>query len=193
LANELKNSRRDLRRNPPFLAGPCQALLKNITNEKGDFPSVFLPLVLTFRAQPGYALDAGQAGKPRAMAQRPKLSGSRCPMHESSIALSLLEIIEERCREEGCKSVESVRVRAGKASGVSSESLSFAFEILKKDTIAHEAKLIIDLVPLGGLCSRCENQFTTEEAYILECPHCSSTSFKINQGYELEFVEMEVN
>jgi hydrogenase nickel incorporation protein HypA/HybF len=114
-------------------------------------------------------------------------------MHESSIALSLLEIIEERCRQESCKSIESVRVRVGKASGVSPESLAFAFEIVKKDTIAHEAKFIIDLVPLGGLCSKCGNQFTTEEAYILECPACSSPSFKIIQGFELELVELEVN
>ncbi len=114
-------------------------------------------------------------------------------MHEVSIALSLLEITKERCRQEGCQSVESVRVRVGKASGVSPESLNFAFEIVKKDTVARDAKLIIDLVPLGGLCSQCGSQFTTEEAYILECPHCSSSSFKVIQGRELELVELEVN
>ena len=114
-------------------------------------------------------------------------------MHEVSIALSLLEIIEERCRQEGCQSVESVKVRVGKASGILPESLTFAFEVVKKDTVAREAKLIIDLVPLGGLCAKCGNQFFTEEAYILECPHCSSTSFKIIQGRELELVELEVN
>jgi len=32
-----------------------------------------------------------------------------------------------------------------------------------------------------------------EERYVLECPNCASPSFKINKGYELEVVEMEVN
>lgn len=114
-------------------------------------------------------------------------------MHEVSIALSLLEIVEDKCRREGCQSVESVRVRIGKASGILPDSLAFAFEIVKKDTIARDAKLIIDLVPLGGLCSKCGSQFITEEAYVLECPHCSSSSFKVIQGYELELVELEVN
>lgn len=114
-------------------------------------------------------------------------------MHEVSIALRLLEIIEEKCRQEGCTSIKSVRVRVGKASGVSPESLAFAFEAVDKGPLAREAKLIIDLVPLGGLCNRCGNQFTTEEAYMLECPRCASPSFKIHKGYELEVVEMEVN
>jgi hydrogenase nickel incorporation protein HypA/HybF len=114
-------------------------------------------------------------------------------MHEVSLALSLLDIIEKKCREEGCQRVESVRVRVGKASSVQPEAFSFAFEVVKKDTLAHDAKFVIDLVPLGGTCSACGNRFEAEEAYILECPSCGSTSVKISQGYELELVEMEVN
>jgi len=114
-------------------------------------------------------------------------------MHEVSVALNLLEIIEGKCREEGFQAVDSIRVRVGRASGILPEAFWFAFEAVKKDTIAGEANFIIDLVPLGGLCSRCGNQFITKETYILECPACSSTSFRINQGYELELVELEVN
>lgn len=114
-------------------------------------------------------------------------------MHEVSIALRLLEIIEGKCRQEGYQSVESVRVRVGKASGILPEAFSFAFEAVKKDSIAREAKFIMDIVPLGGLCSRCKNRIVTEEPYILKCPACSSTSFQVDQGYELQLVELEVN
>ena len=114
-------------------------------------------------------------------------------MHEVSVALKLLEIIEEKCQEDGFQSVDSVTVRVGRASGILPEAFSFAFEAVKKDTIAKEAKFIIDIVLLGGFCSQCGNQFTTEEAYILKCPTCSSTAFKINQGHELELIELEVN
>jgi hydrogenase nickel incorporation protein HypA/HybF len=114
-------------------------------------------------------------------------------MHEVSIALNLLDIVEKKCREEGYQEVESVRVRVGKASSVQPEAFSFAFEVVKKNTLARNARFTIDLVPLGGTCSACGNRFETEEAYILECPSCGSSSLQITQGYELEVVEMEVN
>lgn len=113
-------------------------------------------------------------------------------MHEVSIALSLLDIIEKKCREEGCQAVDSVRVRVGKASGIQPDAFSFAFEVVKKDTLARNARFTIDLIPLGGACSACGNRFKTEEAYILECPACGSPSLQVTQGYELEIVEMEV-
>ena len=114
-------------------------------------------------------------------------------MHEVSIALNLLDIIEKKCREEGFQKVESVRVRVGKASSVQPEAFSFAFEAVKMNTLAHNAKFLIDLIPLGGTCSACGDRFETQEAYILACPSCGSPSFQITQGYELEIVEMEVN
>ena len=114
-------------------------------------------------------------------------------MHEVSLALGLLEIIEEKCRAEGYRRVDSVRVRVGKASGVLPEALAFAFEAAKPDTIARKAKFIMDVVPIGGLCGNCGNPFTTEEIFLFQCPVCSSSSFKINQGRELELVELEVN
>ncbi|NWF53591.1 MAG: hydrogenase maturation nickel metallochaperone HypA [Syntrophaceae bacterium] len=113
-------------------------------------------------------------------------------MHEVSIALNLLDIIEKKCREEGYQKVESVKVRVGKASSVQPEAFSFAFEIVKKDTRAQNARFIIDPIPLGGTCLACGNRFETEEAYILECPSCGSLRLQVTQGYELEIVELEV-
>jgi hydrogenase nickel incorporation protein HypA/HybF len=113
-------------------------------------------------------------------------------MHEVSIALSLLDIVEKKCREEGYQRVDSVRVRVGKASGVLPEAFSFALDVVKRDTIAQDAGFIIDLVPLGGTCNICGKSFETEEAYIAQCPFCASPSFRITRGNELEIVEMEV-
>ena len=114
-------------------------------------------------------------------------------MHEVSIALSLLDIVAKKCREEGYQRVDSVRVRVGKASGVLPEAFSFALEAVKKGTPAQDARFIIDRIPLGGTCNACGKRFETEEPYIVQCPFCASPSFRITQGYELELVEMEVN
>lgn len=114
-------------------------------------------------------------------------------MHEVSIALSLLDIVEKKCREAGYHSIDSVKVRVGKASGILPEAFSFALDVAKKDTLARDAKFWIEWIPLGGLCNGCGSEFATEKSYILECPKCASPSFKINRGYEMEVVEMEVN
>lgn len=113
-------------------------------------------------------------------------------MHEASIALGILDIINDRCSAEGYRSVESVRLRIGRAAGVMPEALLFTFDAAKGDTLARDAKLIIDIVPLGGFCGECKSDFEVEEAYVLNCPQCGSTAFKIQKGYEMEIVEMDV-
>ena len=66
-------------------------------------------------------------------------------MHESSIAHSILEIVDEQCREQGCTTVESIIVRLGKATGVMPESLQFAFDALKEPTVAKDATMTIEM------------------------------------------------
>lgn len=113
-------------------------------------------------------------------------------MHEVSIALSLLEIVEKKCREEGYPSLESLKVRIGKGSGILPEALQFAFEVAKQETVARNAELVMDLIPVQGTCKACSGRFESETPYILECPLCHSASFQVISGYEMELVEMEV-
>ena len=114
-------------------------------------------------------------------------------MHEASIALSVLNTVTEECRQRGFTAIESVRLRIGKASGVLPEALTFAFDIAKADSVAQDARLEIDLIPLGGQCHDCGSTFTTEERFLLDCPQCHGNDFTINQGYEMNIVDMEVN
>lgn len=113
-------------------------------------------------------------------------------MHEASIALSILDIASERCSAEGYSVIESVRVRIGRAAGIMPEALAFTFDAAKEDTPARDSKLTIDIVPVGGFCRDCEREFEVEDAYVLNCPLCGSTAFKIEKGYEMEIVEIDV-
>lgn len=114
-------------------------------------------------------------------------------MHEASIALSILDIITSQCQKDGYNRINSVKVRIGRASGVLPEALSFAFDAAKIDTIANHAELIIETIPLGGLCNNCGNSFEVEDTYVLNCPECSSSSFKIEKGFEMDIIEMDVS
>jgi len=113
-------------------------------------------------------------------------------MHEVSIALSVLDIATENCRKAGYSRIESIRLRVGRASGVMTDALIFAFNAVKIDTIAAEANVIIDEIAVSGLCNSCGKDFTTEGAYVLCCPECGGLSFKMNTGRELEILDMEV-
>ena len=113
-------------------------------------------------------------------------------MHETSIALGILDIINDRCIAEGYHSVESVRLRVGRAAGIMPEALLFSFDVAKVGTPSENATLIIESIPLGGRCSACNSEFEVEETYVLSCPQCGSSAFKIQKGYEMEIMEMDV-
>jgi hydrogenase assembly chaperone HypC/HupF len=74
-------------------------------------------------------------------------------MHETALALSILDVVVEKCREAGGHTVENVRLRIGMAAGVMPEALSFAFDAAKATTAADHAELSIERVPVSGICN----------------------------------------
>jgi hydrogenase nickel incorporation protein HypA/HybF len=115
-------------------------------------------------------------------------------MHETAIALSVLDIVVEKCREAGGHTVETVRVRIGKAAGIMPEALLFAFDAAKASSVADQAQLIIESVPVGGVCNECKKDFTADDAqYVFSCPLCNSSSIEIKTGREMEIMDMEIN
>jgi len=114
-------------------------------------------------------------------------------MHEASIAMSLLETVSAICRQEGYDSIEAVRLKVGKAAGILPDALLFAFDAAKVETIASQAVLIIEYVPLGGSCNDCGAEFDSDERFIYSCPDCKSGSLSITRGNELQIIDMEVN
>ena len=113
-------------------------------------------------------------------------------MHEVSIAQGLLDIAIDSCKKGGYKRIDSVRVKIGVASGVMPDSLLFAFEALKAGTIAEKAVLTIDEIPVSGACNVCKNEFSVNEAYVVNCPECGAMDLRIDTGRELNIDEMEV-
>jgi hydrogenase nickel incorporation protein HypA/HybF len=114
-------------------------------------------------------------------------------MHEASIAISLLETVSDLCQQEGYNSIESVRLKVGRAAGILPDALLFAFDVAKAGTIASQAELIIEYILLGGFCCDCGSQFESEERYIYSCPACKSSAIKITGGDEMQIIDMEVN
>ncbi len=115
-------------------------------------------------------------------------------MHETALALSILDIVVEKCREAGGRVVDSVRLRIGKAAGVMPEALVFAFDAAKANTVADKAQLVIEPVAIGGTCNECKKPFSIDDAQVVfSCPNCSSKFIEITSGREMEILDMEIN
>lgn len=114
-------------------------------------------------------------------------------MHEASIAASLLEIVSEQCRKSGCSRIETIHLKIGRASGIMTDALIFAFDAMKEGSLAEEAVLQIEEVPVSGHCNGCNSTFTTEQEYILSCPCCGGSSFRMTSGREMDVIDMEVS
>lgn len=114
-------------------------------------------------------------------------------MHEASLALGILDVIINKSHAEGYTVIESVRIKIGRAAGIMPDALQFTFDIAKSDTPARDAKLTIDVIPLGGFCNGCQHNFEVEDTYVLSCPLCGSSHFTLQKGYEMEIVDMEVH
>ncbi len=114
-------------------------------------------------------------------------------MHELSIAQNVLEIVSEQCNKSGYNKIDSINLRIGRASGIMPDALIFAFDVIKHDTIARDALLNIEEVPVTGLCKDCSSRFVVEEEYILNCPVCKGQSFQIISGREMDVIDMEVS
>ena len=113
-------------------------------------------------------------------------------MHEASLAYSILLTVCNQCTGSGFAKILEIRLRIGQGSGVQSDSLRFAFDIAKKDTVAEQASLVIEQIPLGGHCKDCGQTFTITERYILECPYCKRSELAITDGFEMDILDMEV-
>ncbi len=115
-------------------------------------------------------------------------------MHEASIATELLNIAVQECAKNGYNKIESIKVIVGRATGIMTDALLFAFNVLKEGTPAEKANLIIEEIPVRGVCKECGKEFESNENYLIfECPYCGSLSIKLISGKELNITEMEVN
>ena len=113
-------------------------------------------------------------------------------MHEASIIMGVLETVTQQCKRDGYKKINSIRLRIGKASSILPDALSFAFDAAKINSIAKDANLIIDTVPLGGTCNSCNHTFEVDN-FVFNCPSCQSTDLDVSQGFDMEIVDMEVD
>jgi hydrogenase nickel incorporation protein HypA/HybF len=106
-------------------------------------------------------------------------------MHELSIAQNILEIVEENANLNKNAKVVLVEIEIGEMSGVISEALKLALEIIVKGTIIENAEIKIFEISGEAICNKCSKVFISHDLYS-SCPNCSSYENIITRGKEMK-------
>jgi len=112
-------------------------------------------------------------------------------MHELSLCVELIRVIEDQTRRQHFHRVRTVRLTVGALAGVEVEALRFGFTVAARGTLAEDAVLEIEQPPGQAICLDCGAVVEVrdrEEA----CPHCGGYFLRVRGGTELRVLELEV-
>ncbi len=114
------------------------------------------------------------------------------PVHELSIACSLVKAAIDEATRHGAKHVVRVDVVLGALSGVEMDSLMFCFPAVAKGTLCEGAGLNVEIMPAVGRCPAC---LTTSEVcdFMSACPECGSWPLGIQGGREMTLRAVEID
>ncbi|MBX7109040.1 MAG: hydrogenase maturation nickel metallochaperone HypA [Chitinophagales bacterium] len=112
-------------------------------------------------------------------------------MHELSIANSVLSIAEKAAPAANDGTVSAVNLQIGALSGIETDALTFAFSVIREDTLLKHAVLNIEIIPGEAACLQCALVFAIE-GYSSACPQCGSNAIRIQKGKELKVISLTV-
>jgi len=113
-------------------------------------------------------------------------------MHELAIAQGVLTIVEREAGRRDSALVEKIKIRLGEFTGVVKEALQFSFDVLKQGTVAEQADLTIEIVPLRKSCSRCDIEILSPGDYSFLCPTCGDP-VEIVSGREMQIEYIDLS
>ena len=112
-------------------------------------------------------------------------------MHEMSLAMGVLQIVEEAARAQHFRRVRSVLLEIGELSMVEAEAMRFCFDAVSRGTLAEGAVLNVVEVAGQGLCFNC-NMTVPLAALYDPCPACGGHPVQATGGTEMRVKELEV-
>jgi len=113
-------------------------------------------------------------------------------MHEIGIAKGIIDIAESKAREQNSASIQLIKVRLGDYAGVSREALEFGFDVARRGSLAENARLEIENVPMLLSCVLCGPVSNPIRNVLLMCPQCGlPIEPRSDDELQVEYVELE--
>lgn len=111
-------------------------------------------------------------------------------MHELRIASDLSAIVLEVAGREKLSKVTKVNISFGQMIQIVPEIFDFAFRETVRDTIAMDAAVDIEIIPVKMRCKNCRDEFRIDNN-TFHCVRCGSTDLDITEGKELFIKSIE--
>lgn len=112
-------------------------------------------------------------------------------MHELSVCQGMLRQVEQIVSEHGARSATLIRVQIGPLSGVEPHLLAQAFPIAQAGTVAADATLEMDTLPVRVRCSTCGAE-TEAKPNRLVCGECGDWHTQLLSGDEMLLASVEL-
>jgi len=113
-------------------------------------------------------------------------------MHELSIALSIIDGVEETMATRPGERVAAVHIRLGPLSGVVGEALAAAYDLAVAGTDCEGSRLFIEDVPIRVYCANCAGEQPAVSLQRMACAACGTPSGDVRAGSELEVYALEL-
>lgn len=112
-------------------------------------------------------------------------------MHEMSLAEGVLQILETESAKQGFSQVKTIWLEIGALAGVEVSALEFAFDVIRRGTLAGNAQLVIIHLPAQAWCLSCGQIVEIRQRYDA-CPICGGYQLQVSSGDEMRIKELEV-
>jgi hydrogenase nickel incorporation protein HypA/HybF len=112
-------------------------------------------------------------------------------MHEMSLAESVREIVQDTATANGATRVKVVRLEIGKLAQVEIESMRFAFDVVKRGSLAESATLEIVEADGSAWCMACSTAVVITQRGEA-CPQCGSYQLQVTGGDRMRVMDIEI-
>ena len=112
-------------------------------------------------------------------------------MHELAICQALMEQVETIAEERDAHSVISIVIAMGPLSGVEVQLLKNAYPIASAGTVAQDAELVIEHLPIKVRCNQCGSE-SDALPNKLTCKQCGDWQTTLISGDEMMLMRVEL-
>jgi hydrogenase nickel incorporation protein HypA/HybF len=112
-------------------------------------------------------------------------------MHELAICQSLMDQVETIALERNAQSVTLIVVAMGPLSGVEAQLLKNAYPVASAGTVAENAELAIEYLPVRVKCTQCDSESDVLPNKLV-CKQCGDWRTTLISGDELMLMRVEL-
>ena len=116
-------------------------------------------------------------------------------MHEMAIVRNVVDTVLEEADRVGATEVKSVHLKIGNGRDIIKEYFDKLFTFLAQGTVAENAQLNIEWIPMTACCNTCSSVFPVDrfkrETWV--CPSCKAErNYVIHSGMEFSISYIEI-